>query len=191
MTNRWWVPIGLLTAMVLLGWAVRGAPLPIDDWFQGLGSDMGSRRAVFLVFTKPPLVAAALVIGVIVALRQQRKRLALAMVVSPLLGITIVRLVKPVFGREKEGALAYPSGHTTFLVTVTGLLMLVACMRLWALAIAVCVVLLGIFGLSMTFHYFTDTVGGVLLGTSLVCISAIVVRQGDYGGVRSGPSGLR
>ncbi len=177
--------------MVLLGWAVRGAPLPIDDWFQGLGSDMGSRRAVFLVFTKPPLVAAALVIGVIVALRQQRKRLALAMVVSPLLGITIVRLVKPVFGREKEGALAYPSGHTTFLVTVTGLLMLVACMRLWALAIAVCVVLLGIFGLSMTFHYFTDTVGGVLLGTSLVCISAIVVRQGDYGGVRSGPSGLR
>lgn len=177
--------------MVLLGWAVRGAPLPIDDWFQGLGSDMGSRRAVFLVFTKPPLVAVALVIGVIVALRQQRKRLALAMVVSPLLGITIVRLVKPLFGREKEGALAYPSGHTTFLVTVTGLLMLVACMRLWALAIAVCVVLLGIFGLSVTFHYFTDTVGGVLLGTSLVCISAIVVRQGDYGGARSGQSGLR
>ncbi len=89
------------------------------------------------------LVAVALVIGVIVALRQQRKRLALAMVVSPLLGITIVRLCQAFFGREKEGALAYPSGHTTFLVTVTGLLMLVACMRLWALAIAVCVVLLG------------------------------------------------
>lgn len=177
--------------MVLLGWAVRGAPLPIDDWFQGVGSDMGSRRSLFLVFTKPPLVAVALVIGIVVALRQQRRRLAIAMVVSPLLAITVVRLVKPLFGREKEGALAYPSGHTTFLVTATGLLMLVACMRLWALAIAVCVVLLGIFGLSITFHYFTDTVGGVLLGTSVACISAIVVRESGRGRVASGRSDLR
>ncbi|MCV7109674.1 phosphatase PAP2 family protein [Mycolicibacterium setense] len=177
--------------MVLLGWAVRGAPIPIDDWFQSLGSDLGSHRSVFLVFTKPPLVAAALVIGIVVALRQQRKRLALAMVVSPLLAITVVRLVKPLFGREKEGALAYPSGHTTFLVTATGLLMLVACMRMWALATAVCVVLLGIFGLSITFHYFTDTVGGVLLGSSVVCISAILAREGEHGRVASGPSELR
>lgn len=166
--------------MVLLGWAVHGAPISIDDWFQELGRDMGARRDVFLLFTKPPLVTAALLIGIVVAVRQQRKRLAVAMVVSPLLAITIVRLIKPLFGREKEGALAYPSGHTTFLVTVTGLLLLVAGMRLWALAAAVCVVLLGIFGLSMTFHYFTDTVGGILLGTSVVCVAAILTRHGQY-----------
>ncbi|ODR22188.1 PA-phosphatase [Mycolicibacterium porcinum] len=163
--------------MVLLGWAVHGAPTPIDDWFQGLGSDLGSRRDVLLLFTKPPLVTAALLIGIVVAVRQHRKRLAIAMVVSPLLAITIVRLIKPLFGREKEGALAYPSGHTTFLVTVTGLLLLVAGMRLWALAVALCFVLLGIFGLSMTFHYFTDTVGGILLGTSVVCVAAVLARH--------------
>ncbi|WP_083267041.1 phosphatase PAP2 family protein [Mycolicibacterium porcinum] len=176
MIARWWPPIGL-TAMVLLGWAVHGAPTPIDDWFQGLGSDLGSRRDVLLLFTKPPLVTAALLIGIVVAVRQHRKRLAIAMVVSPLLAITIVRLIKPLFGREKEGALAYPSGHTTFLVTVTGLLLLVAGMRLWALAVALCFVLLGIFGLSMTFHYFTDTVGGILLGTSVVCVAAVLARH--------------
>ncbi len=191
MNPRWWVPIGLLTAMVLLGWAVHAGPLPLDDWFQRLGSDMGSRRAVFLIFTKPPLVTAALVAGIVVALRQHRKRLALTMVVSPLVAITVVRLIKPLFGREKEGALAYPSGHTTFLVTVTGLLLVLGGLRLWALAVAVCVVLLAIFGLSMTFHYFTDTIGGVLLATSVVCISAILVSDDGYGQVGSAPSDLR
>lgn len=177
--------------MVLLGWAVHAAPIPIDDWFQGLGSEMGPRRDAFLLFTKPPLVAAALLIGIVVAVRQHRKRLAIAMVVSPLLAITIVRVIKPLFGREKEGALAYPSGHTTFLVTVTGLLLLVAGMRLWALAVAVCVVLLGIFGLSMTFHYFTDTVGGILLGTSVVGIAAVLAPQGQSDQVDDVSSGLR
>ncbi|MGV0740095.1 phosphatase PAP2 family protein [Mycobacterium syngnathidarum] len=190
MTARWWPPIGL-AAMVLLGWAVHGAPLPVDDWFQALGTDMGPRRAIFLLFTKPPLVAAALLIGIVVAVRQHRKRLAVAMVVSPILAITVVRLIKPVFGREKEGALAYPSGHTTFLVTVTGLLVLVAGLRLWALAVAVCVVLLGTFGLSMTFHYFTDTVGGVLLGTSVVCLVALWTRGEASTPTGRAASGLR
>ncbi|WP_135458552.1 phosphatase PAP2 family protein [Mycobacterium sp. DL99] len=177
--------------MVLLGWAVHGAPVSIDEWFQALGHEMGRRRIVFLLFTDPPLVAVALVIGIVVAVRQQRKRLAVAMVVSPLLAITIVRFIKPLFGREKEGALAYPSGHTTFLVTVTGLLVLVAYMRLWALAVAVIVVLLGIFGLATTFHYFTDTVGGVLLGTSVVCIAAIFARQGQFDPVNGASPDLR
>lgn len=166
--------------MVLLGWAVRTGPVPIDDWFQQIGVELGSYRDVFLVFSKPLLVTAALLVGIVVALRQHRKRLALAMVVSPLVAITVVRVIKPIFGREKGGALAYPSGHTTFLVAVTSLLVLLAGMRLWALVVAVCVVLLAMFGLSMTFHYFTDTIGGVLLGTSMVGIAAVFARDERY-----------
>ncbi|OBB22324.1 PA-phosphatase [Mycolicibacterium peregrinum] len=177
--------------MVLLGWAVRTGPVPIDDWFQQIGVELGSYRDAFLVFSKPLLVTAALLVGIVVALRQHRKRLALAMVVSPLVAITVVRVIKPIFGREKGGALAYPSGHTTFLVAATSLLVLLAGMRLWALVVAVCVVLLAIFGLSMTFHYFTDTIGGVLLGTSVVGIAAVLARDGRYDQVGDASPDLR
>ncbi|WP_236735491.1 phosphatase PAP2 family protein [Mycolicibacterium peregrinum] len=190
MIARWWPVVGL-TVMVLLGWAVRTGPVPIDDWFQQIGVELGSYRDAFLVFSKPLLVTAALLVGIVVALRQHRKRLALAMVVSPLVAITVVRVIKPIFGREKGGALAYPSGHTTFLVAATSLLVLLAGMRLWALVVAVCVVLLAIFGLSMTFHYFTDTIGGVLLGTSVVGIAAVLARDGRYDQVGDASPDLR
>lgn len=177
--------------MVLLGWAVRTGPVPIDDWFQRLGSDMGSGRDIFLLFSKPIVVALALLIGVIVAVRQRRTRLALAMVVTPVLAIAVVRIVKPVFGREKEGALAYPSGHTTFLVTVAGLLVVLAGVALWALMVAIAVSLLGILGLSMTFHYFTDTVGAVLLSTAMVCVAAILARGTPHDPVGAASAELR
>ncbi|WP_225593760.1 hypothetical protein [Mycolicibacterium fortuitum] len=90
-----------LTAMVLLGWAVRTGPAPIDDWFQQVGVELGPYSDAFLVFSKPVLGAVALLVGIVVALRQHRKRLALAMVISPLVAITIVRVIKPIFGREK------------------------------------------------------------------------------------------
>lgn len=190
MIARWWPVVGL-TAMVLLGWAVRTGPVPIDDWFQHLGHELGRDRIPFLVFSKPALVAAALLVGIVVALRRHRRRLALAMVVCPLTAIAIVRLIKPIFGREKGGALAYPSGHTTFLVAVTSLLVLLAGLRLWALVVAVSVVLLAMFGLSTTFHYFTDTVGGVLLGTSAAGIAAMFAREGRSDGVDGGSADLR
>lgn len=190
MIARWWPVVGL-TVMVLLGWAVRTGPVPIDDWFQQVGVEFGSYRDVFLVFSKPLLVTAGLLAGVVVALRQHRKRLALAMVVSPLVAITVVRVIKPIFGREKGGALAYPSGHTTFLVAVASLLVLLAGMRLWALVVAVCVVLLAMFGLSMTFHYFTDTIGGVLLGTAVVGIAAVFARDERYDQVDDASPDLR
>jgi hypothetical protein len=43
--------------------------------------------------------------------------------------------------------------------------------------IAVGYIALAMVGVGATFHYFTDTVGGVLLGTSIVCIGALVARS--------------
>jgi membrane-associated phospholipid phosphatase len=187
---RWWPLIGL-TAMVLLGWAVRGGPIPVDDWFQQAGHDMGSYRDVFLVFSKPPLVAVAWAAGIVVAVRQHRRRLAIAMAVTPLLTFAMMRACKHIFRREKEGALAYPSGHTTFLVTVAGLLVLLAGVGMWAVIVAVCVCLLGMLGLSITFHYFTDTIGGALLATSAVCLVAWLARDEPSGQVSSASADLR
>ena len=40
------------------------------------------------------------------------------------------------------------------------------------MAIAVVVSVLGALGQAVTYHYFTDTVGAVLLGTAVVCVAA-------------------
>ena len=160
--------------MVLLGLAVGTGPVAVDVWFQRLGADLGPYRRVLLVFSQPLIVAAALGVGVLVALRQRRTGLAWAMVISPVVAVGVVRLVlKPLFGREKGGALAYPSGHTTFLVVVLGLLVLVVGVRLWTVAAATCIGLLGMFGVSTTFHYFTDTVGAALWAVSVVGVVAL------------------
>lgn len=162
--------------MLLLGCGVGRGPIAVDTWFQQLGDAMGWPGEAFLAFSNPLALTVALAIGVVVAVRQHRNRLALAMVAAPLVAIAIVRVVKPVFGREKEGALAYPSGHTTFLVTVVGLLVVVAGAGLWAVVVAVGFCLLGMFGQAISYHYFTDTVGAALLGTSVVCAVVALTR---------------
>ena len=35
-------------------------------------------------------------------------------------------------------------------------------------------------GQAVTYHYFTDTVGALLLGTSLVCLAAAVVHRARH-----------
>jgi len=81
--------------------------------------------------------------------------------------------LKPAFGRERGLAYAYPSGHTATFVVVMGMVVLVAGAALWAVLAAVVYCLLAILGVGVSFHYFTDTVGGLLLGTAIVCVAAL------------------
>jgi hypothetical protein len=47
---------------------------------------------------------------------------------------------------------------------------------MWSVAVAVAVSLLGMIGQGATYHYFTDTVGGLLLGSAVVCVAALVAK---------------
>jgi membrane-associated phospholipid phosphatase len=128
-------------------------------------------------------------------------------------------LLKPLFHRTYEGVLSYPSGHTSAIAALaaalTVLLLLapsqaptprlaphptprtaLATALRWAIPVvawlAVVVVAIGVIG--VRWHYFTDTVGGVALGTGTVCGLALaldVIRPRKTGHPGSASGGWR
>ena len=167
---RLWPVIGV-AAMLLLGWAVGRRSTAVDDWFQ---SYRHSPARWLLFFTDPRVLAVVLVVGAAVAVSRRRWQLATAVVLAPAVAIVLARLFKQLFERQKgSGAFAYPSGHTTFMVTVLGMAVLVAGGALWAVLVAFAWCLLGMVGQAVTYHYFTDTVGALLLSTGVVCVAAL------------------
>jgi membrane-associated phospholipid phosphatase len=156
--------------MVALGLAVGRGSTPMDDWVHQHGRDV--RYLTLLV--EPWVLATVVAATVAVAVYRRQHRLAIAAAVCPLLAMALARLLKPLFGRERQSGLAYPSGHTATLVVVMGMVVLVAGAALWVVLIAVAYCLLGMLGVGATFHYFTDTVGGLLLGASIVGVAALV-----------------
>jgi hypothetical protein len=159
--------------MLLLGWAVGTGSTAVDDWFRQYRH---SPAHWLLFFTDARVLTVVLAACVGVALYRRRRRLAAAAVVSPFVAVALVELLKRLFDRENGGALAYPSGHTTVTVVVLGIAVLVTGAALWAVSGAVVFCLLGMLGQGVTYHYFTDTIGAVLLGTAIICIVARFVR---------------
>lgn len=166
---RLWPPIAV-AAMLLLGWAVGTGSTSVDDWFHQYGHGPASR---LLFFTDPRVLAILLAGTLVMAVYRRRWRFAVVAAVSPVVAIVLVQLLKRLFARESDGALAYPSGHTTTMVVVVGMVVLAAGAALWAVLVAIAFCLLGMLGQGVTYHYFTDTVGGVLLGTAIVCVVAL------------------
>jgi hypothetical protein len=165
--------------MVLLGCAVRDGPTPLDDWFQHAN---GTALGLLLFFTDHRTVGVILLGALAGALYRRQWLLAAAVVLVPVAAVELARLLKPLFGRWKGDGLAYPSGHTTLLTVVLGMVVLVAGARpavLWGCAVFG---LLGVLGQAVTYHYFTDAVGAVLLGTSVVCLVATALRAAGFDG---------
>lgn len=160
--------------MVLLGLGVRDGATPVDAWMQqARGGPLGS----LLLFTDYRTAWALLLTAVAVSLYRRMWALVPVIVVVPIVAVWAARALKPIFGRLKDEGLAYPSGHTTAMVAVLGMLILAIGVRRWLLWAAAVFAGLGILGQAVTYHYFTDAVGALLLGTSLVCLTAAGLRR--------------
>lgn len=160
--------------MVLLGVGVRDGATPVDAWLQRA---RGGPLEGLTVLTDTTTAQTVLLGAVLVALYRRRWALVPVVVLAPLAAVWAAWALKPVFGRIKEDALAYPSGHATAMVAVLGMLILAAGARRWLLWAAAVFAALGILGQAVSYHYLTDAVGSVLLGTSLVCLVAAVLRR--------------
>lgn len=159
--------------MVLLGLGVRDGATPVDAWMQQARSGpLGS----LLFFTDYRTAQTLLAATVTVALFRRLWLMVPLALATPATGVLFTETLKPLFGRFKGDALAYPSGHTTVMIVALGMLILAVGARRWLVWGAVVFAALGILGQAVTYHYLTDAVGSVLLGTSLVCIAAVVLR---------------
>jgi membrane-associated phospholipid phosphatase len=160
--------VGGLAGLTLLGLAVGKGSTPLDDWFHDLGDQRPGLRDL-LVFTDGYVVLTLCAIVLIVALVQRRWRLAVVTAVAPLVGVALARLGKQVFGRTRDGVVAYPSGHTTLATIVFAAAVLLIGVAAWTVVIAVMIMVLAVIGQAVSYHYFTDTVGALFLGSAVVC----------------------
>lgn len=157
-----------------LGAAVGTGSTRIDDWFSRSTHDLvGEQPRWLLIFTSGQLVLAVLLSCLTVTLVRRRWRLTLAVLACPVLAVLASQALKVLFARRNGPYLEYPSGHTTLLVTVLGMLVVVAAARVWAITLATLLSLLGGFGLvACGYHYLTDIIGAALLASALVCGAA-------------------
>ena len=161
---------------MLLGLAVGDGTTALDEWFQGLGRQYPA-LGYLLVFTDARVTLGLGVCVLLIALYRRRWRLAAVVALAPLLAVLTARIAKRLFGRYKDDALAYPSGHTTVAVVVLGMAVLVAGAATWMVIAATVMAALGVVGQGVTYHFFTDAIGAVLLGTALVAALAVLAAR--------------
>jgi membrane-associated phospholipid phosphatase len=130
------------------------------------------------------LMTAALVVACL-ATRRWHGAVLLAVAVPVAAALTEM-VLKPLIDRTMQGALSFPSGHTTGMFALVGCgavllagpsrprlpaggrLLLVLAAYLVATAVAVALIGLGA-------HYFTDTVAGAAVGTATVLLTALIL----------------
>jgi len=131
-----------------------------------------------------PIAAAVLVLALLAWSSRGPRGLALVLVGPPLAMVTTSLVLKPLIDRTHEGGLAFPSGHTTSVASVSvaaavlllGRVTVPAALR-WggSLALAVLVVSVGTSLVVRDYHYATDTVGGVGVALAVVLLTALAI----------------
>lgn len=133
-----------------------------------------------------PLIAVSTAIAVGCLIAGRRNGAILAVTAVPVTAFLDDEVLKHLVDRTHFGQLSFPSGHTASAMTLAAVLGVLlhdqarpAATRLarTALVIAACAVtaLVAVGVIGLRWHYFTDTVGGVALGTGTVLTLAFLI----------------
>lgn len=202
---------GALTAQVVsAGWLTRGDG-PTTDWLIAHRSDTWTAIAKLVTNAGGP--AGAIAIGVMIAVfltwRTRRLVPGAAVLVTVAIAAVANTLMKTLIGRERPPAvshlinetdLSYPSGHVAGTTALVGVVLLVYLAGrpgrvragIAALGAALIVVVIALTRLYLGVHWLSDTIGGALLGTTVVLAVAAVVASLPILDIRartSSPSG--
>lgn len=178
----------IITAVLGVLLAGRSQPGRLDGWADGhINAWLGDhpRLVDFTNLGAPVWVTVICAVAVAACLLARRWRGALLVLIAvPLAGGCADDVFKPLFDRTSQGALEYPSGHTTAVATMVVAAVLVltgpgrprlpAGLR-WGLsagllALIPCVAI----GLVVAhYHYFSDTIGGAGLGIAVALGTAL------------------
>jgi membrane-associated phospholipid phosphatase len=146
----------------------------------------GHPRFTDIIYLGDPLwvvVICAVAVAALLLARRWRGALLVAIAV-PLAGGLTDHILKPLFDRTSQGALEYPSGHTTAVTTMVVAAVIVltgpgrprlpAGLR-WGLTAALLALIPWVaLGLVIAqYHYFTDTIGGAGVGTTVALGTAL------------------
>lgn len=133
--------------------------------------------------THPAAMIAIIAIMTAIALRAGRPKVAALAVLGPVVAAGINTVVlKPLFNRTHQDTLAYPSGHTTTLVAILTVIVLVAAANATrAQTVGAAVTAFGLYVVGAgaivgrEFHYLTDTVGALFWGIAAVIVFAALI----------------
>ncbi|MGW0159601.1 hypothetical protein ACWDUN_09805 [Mycobacterium sp. NPDC003323] len=161
--------------MVLLGLVVGDGPTRFDDRALSVMQKLFGPDPVWMLYFSWALpMMITLAVAVIIALIRRRVRLALVVASTPVISVVLTRIFKPLFGRYKGDALAYPSGHTTVVITVMAMLVLAAGYSLWLMIAAGIVTVIGALSMATTdLHYLTDNIGSMFFASAMVCLAIL------------------
>jgi undecaprenyl-diphosphatase len=148
-----------------------------------------------------PLIAVSIAVAVGCLIARRPNGVILAVTAVPVTAFLDDTVLKHLVDRTHLGQLSFPSGHTASamtLATVLGVLLHDPSRRTTtriaraALVAVACVVtaLVGVGVIGLRWHYFTDTLGGVALGTGTVLALAFLIDLVP-GVIRAGDDGFR
>jgi undecaprenyl-diphosphatase len=150
---------------------------PVINW---LGRDQTLLDWMEFPGTQVPAVVLTLALAAGALARRQLNGVVLAPVAIVIATQLDDWLLKPLFDRTYLGALSYPSGHTTSVVSIIAVYTVLfvlppqdrrtAGWRMAGLAVLLALAVITVLGvIGLRWHYFTDTVGGAAVAIGTVC----------------------
>jgi membrane-associated phospholipid phosphatase len=192
-TRAWPVLAACVTVIVTLGLLVRGHAQP-DGFDSAVDAAVvafySGRHGILPWLALPgstiPLIAVSAAIAVGCLIARRRNGVVLAVTAVPATAFLNDTVLKHLVGRTHLGQLSFPSGHAAAamtLATLLGVLLHDPARRTAsraaraALVVLACAVaaLVALAVIGLRWHYFTDTVGGVALGTGTVLALAFLI----------------